>query len=503
MVSDFLESDVEHVVGHYLRAMVPDVLLTERFGDVAMTDAFRKINDEFAAKAAAAGSEKAVRALGVERDRTIRDLAAIRDRVRGVYGFSSDSIVRGAARAVAVAKNVNLLTSGGSFLLSSLSDLAGPVFRYGLGTVMADAWAPFLRSLMGGEEWKQAARQYRAMGIANEVALATRSHAISDITELYRPQSRFERALQWGADKYMVANLLAPWTDWGKINASIIAGNEILRAAKAVKSGTATKKQIAQLAESGIPDWLAPRIWDEFSAEGAGEVVKGVHLPNTDRWKNAQARQAFEGAVAREADIAIITPGQEKPLWMSQPVLSVFGQFKSFMAASTQRLLIANLQRHDAQSLQGLLFAVGMGAISYRLNALASGQPVSDRPQDWVKEGISRSGVLGWIDEGNAMASKATRGSLDIYRTIGADKPLSRYASRSALDSLLGPTAGKIGSVLQLSGSAATGDWTQADTKALRRMTATQNLFYIRRLWDQVEQGVNGALNVPEKRERN
>jgi hypothetical protein len=100
------------------------------------------------------------------------------------------------------------------------------------------------------------------------------------------------------------------------------------------------------------------------------------------------------------------------------------------------------------------------------------------------------------------MASKMTRGGVDVYRLIGADKPLSRYASRSALDSILGPTAGKIGSVLQVSGAATSGDWTQADTKAVRRLTATQNLFYIRKLWDQVEAGVNGALDVPEKRER-
>lgn len=503
MVSDFLESDVEAVVGAHLRTMVPDVLLTEKFGDVAMSDVFSKINAEYAAKAQGK-SAKQVAALASERDKTIRDLAAVRDRVRGVYGFSADAIMQGAARAVGVAKNINLLTSGGSFALTSMADLAGSTFRYGLGTVLNDAWAPFLRTLMGsGDEWKQAAKQYRAMGIANELALATRSHAISDITELYRPQSRIERALQWGADRYMVANLLAPWTDWGKINASIIAGNEILRASKAVAGGTATKRQIAQLAEGGIPDWLAGRIWTEFSAEGAGEIVRGVHLPNTDRWKSSQARQAFEGAVGREADIAIITPGQEKPLWMSQPVLSVFGQFKSFMAASTQRMLIANLQRSDAQALQGLIFSVGMGALSYRLNALAGGTPVSDRPQDWIKEGISRSGVLGWLEEGNAMASKATRGGADVYRLIGADKPLSRYASRSGLDAILGPTAGKIGSVLQVTGAAASGDWTQADTKAVRRLTASQNLFYIRRLWDQVEQGINAGLGVPEKRERN
>jgi hypothetical protein len=39
----------------------------------------------------------------------------------------------------------------------------------------------------------------------------------------------------------------------------------------------------------------------------------------------------------------------------------VIGQFKSFTAAATQRILIANLQRADAQTLQGLMFSMGSG----------------------------------------------------------------------------------------------------------------------------------------------
>jgi hypothetical protein len=38
--------------------MVPDVLLTEKFGDVRMTEAFRKINDEYAALIDAAKSRR-------------------------------------------------------------------------------------------------------------------------------------------------------------------------------------------------------------------------------------------------------------------------------------------------------------------------------------------------------------------------------------------------------------------------------------------------------------
>jgi hypothetical protein len=208
----------------------------------------------------------------------------------------------------------------------------------------------------------------------------------------------------------------------------------------------------------------------------------------------------FEGAVARDADIAVVTPGQEKPLWMSQPMLSVLGQFKSFTAAATERILISNLQRRDAQVLQGMIFSMGLGMLSYKINSLTGGQPASDKPQDWIKESISRGNLLGWFEEGNALASKATRGGVDIYRMIGADKPLSRYASRSAMDQILGPTAGKIGGILStVSAASKPSEWNEADSKALRRLVAGQNIFYVRRLFDQVEAAGNHAFGIEMK----
>jgi hypothetical protein len=312
-IAKWLENDIEHIVNTHMRTMAPDVLLAERFGDVAMTEAFRKIEDDFAKLIDATKSEAQRTKLEKQREAAIRDLAAIRDRIRGVYGMDTFNAMRGAARTAAAVKNYNVLASMGMATVSSLPDMAGAVFRHGLATVFSDAWAPFARYLMGGgEEWKQAARQYRAMGIATEMVSAQRHHALSEIMENYRPASRLERTLQFGADKFQFLNMLAPWTDWGKVNASMVASAEILRAAEAVSKGTASKRQIANLAESGIDGHMAARVWDEFSREGAGEVMNGVHLPNTDRWTSRAARDAFEGAVGREADIAIVTPGPGK-----------------------------------------------------------------------------------------------------------------------------------------------------------------------------------------------
>lgn len=498
---EWIENDVEQVVAMHLRTVVPDVLLSERFGDVEMTQSFRKIEDAYSKMIDATKGEKESVRLGKERDAVIRDVAAVRDRVRGVYGWSPE--LANMARVANAAKAVNNLTSMGSAALSSLPDMAGVVFRYGFTGALRDGWTPFFKGLTSStEEWGKFKSQMRAIGIGVETAINARQHALDDVVDVYRPQSRVERVLQGASDKFFIANLLAPLTDAQKLIASHAAVSEILRAARAVAEGKATKRQIGNLAESGIDGQMAGRIWREFGELKRGEVIDGVHLPNTADWKDKAAADALNGAVAREVDIAVVTPGQEKPLWMSKPVISILGQFKAFTAAATERILIANLQRRDAAALSGLVFSVGLGMLTYKLNSFLGGKPTSDRPQDWFKEGISRGGLLGWFEEGNALASKATRGSADIYRAIGADKPLSRFASRSAADMLLGPTWGKIESLPKITGALSSGEWSASDSTAVRRLIPAQNLFWIRGLLNKVEEGANAAAGVPPKPER-
>jgi hypothetical protein len=138
--------------------------------------------------------------------------------------------------------------------------------------------------------------------------------------------------------------------------------------------------------------------------------------------------------------------------------------------------------------------------LSYRINTLASGQPVSDRPQDWIKEGINRGGILGVLDDANSLAAKASGGKLDIYRAIGADKPLTRFVNRDAASMFLGPTYGKIQNLMQVSRAASNpSTWGESDTHALRMMTLGTNFPYLPRLFDQVEINVNHALGIPMK----
>ena len=501
MVNDFLQHDIEHVTNAHLRTMVPDVLIAEHNGgDVNMTDIFRQIQDEYSALIDQSKDQAERTALAKERDNTIRDVAAMRDRIRGTYGMGATTVMPNAARWAAAVKNYNVLASMGMATLSSLPDMAGPVMRYGLGTVFNDAWSPFLKSLMsGGELNREAIRQFRAMGIVVESEIAARHHSLSDTLDSFHPKSRLERTLQVGADRFQFINGLGPWTDFGKLVTSTVASQEIFRAAKAMSEGTATARQLRQLGEASITRDLADRIAQQYAE--SGQVVDGVHLPNTGDWTDKQARRAFEGAVGREADIAIVTPGQEKPLWMSNPLLSVLGQFKSFTAAATQRILVANLQRADAQVLQGVMLSLGLGMMSYKMNSLLGGQPTSDNPGDWVKEAMSRGNIFGWLEEGNAMTSKITRGQLDMYRALGSKHELSRYAGRSVMDQILGPTAGKIEKLQQIAGAAASRDWKESDTHAVHQVTAYGNLFWLRNIFNEVEHGANNAFGIPMKQQ--
>jgi len=501
-VWDFVEHDAEHLLDRVLSTVLSDGMIHERFGDVDMTQAFRRLNEDAARRAAAAKTDAERTAIEKERASNIEDLAATRDRIRGVYGFSPDPMQRRAGTWARRAALYNTVTDLGTAALNSMGDMAGVIFRYGLGSTFRDGWAPMLRSMVGADkEFKGAAlRQAKAAQIAVETALNLRNHALTDVLDHYQPGSKFDRGLRWAADKSQLVNGQAWFTDTVKTVASTVVAADILRAAERVAAGTATEKEIANLAARNISRADADAIWKQFS-NGGGDKINGVRIANTADWTDGRLRQVFEGALARETDIAVVTPGAEKALWMSRPVAGLLGQFKSFVAATHERTLLAQMQQRDGRTLAGLVSALALGVLSYRFYTLVSGQPFETDPSQIVKEGLSRSGVTGWMDEINSIASKATRGQVDMYRAIGANKPLSRYASRSVLASFLGPTAGKIEGLATGTGAVFSGDFSGGDTSRLRRLVPFQNLFYVRGLLNEAEEGFNDLFGIPQKQQ--
>jgi hypothetical protein len=161
--------------------------------------------------------------------------------------------------------------------------------------------------------------------------------------------------------------------------------------------------------------------------------------------------------------------------------------------------MVANLQRADGHALQGLIASIGFGAMAYFVHGVATGQPLSDRPSDWMKESLSRGNVFGWLDEANTLTSKMTRGRVDMYRALGADKPLSRNAASNAVENLMGPTFGKLVNLSKVTGAAATGDLTAGDINAMRRTIGYQNLWIWNRALTAAEKSLGNSLGVPQQ----
>lgn len=489
----------------YLRQAFSDLGMIARFGDTDGTVALKEIADEYANKMRAATSDAERLKLQQAMDADIRDFAAIRDRIKGTYGFSEDAFLQKAGRISESLKDFSVATLAGGFGLAQFPDFAGVVFRYGFGSALRDAWLPFLGRLKNLKKGglRAVAGEWSSIGIGADSFIQSRAMDQMDVHDIYHHKTPFERGLRMTGRAVAQMSGMTLATDVQKIMMASASSNNILRFAEAVVDGTATRKQISALAAANIDADMARRITDSFRKAGGGSVVDDAMMPNLESWADLEAARRFKAAVLREVEIGVLTPGQEKPLFLSSPIVSMLGQFKTFIASATTRILLANMQRRDATTLSGLIASVSLGMMSYAAYTVAKGGALHDRPQDWIKEGIDKSGVIGWFGEVNNMAAKATGGRADIYRLIGADKPVSRYVSRGLLGNLLGPTFGIAERATGLIYAASNGEWSESDTTKLRQLTPFQNLFYIRRLFDEVEKGTNNFFGVEPKRQAN
>lgn len=488
MIEEFLERDIETVSRIYTRTMSADVELAKKFGSVDLKDQIARINDEATKRIDAAKTEKERKALDKQRKRAIRDVEAIRDRLRGNFAIPDDPNAL-IVRAGRVARNLNYLRLLGGMTLSAIPDLAKPVYRYGLVSVMGDGFIPMMRNFkrfrLGADELKDA-------GTGLDMVLDSRTMAIADIMDDYGRGSPFERGIMSLSNRFGVVSLMAPWNAAMKQFTGIVAMNKIIKATQEVAKGTASKEMLGKLGSAGISRDLAGRIAAQFAEHGTSEG--GIRLANTAGWTDRQAIEALRAALVREVDMVVVTPGQDKPLWMSKEWGKVVGQFKSFGVSSVQKTLFSGLQQRDAAAFNGTMLMLALGSLTYYVKEKNAGREISDDPSVWAANAVDRSGLLGWLMDANNIAEKFTRGKVGLSMLTG--EQISRYASRNVTGAFLGPTADAVQDIFQVSGATFAGDLSESDVHRARYMLPFQNIFYTRWLFDQIEAGFNDALNI-------
>lgn len=485
-IQDFLELDIEQILRAQVRTMSADVEISRKFGSVDLAEQIRKINDEADAKIAQATTPKDRQRLEKARKAAVRDVEGIRDRLRGQYKLpdNPDGIVLRAGRVI---RNLNYLRLLGGMTISAIPDMAKPVFTYGLTSTFKDGFLPLVRNWKG---FRLAAGEVKAAGTALDMVLDSRAMALADITDDFGRHSKFERGLSAMGSRFGMVSAMAPWNAAAKQFSGMIAMNQLLRTARKAAEGTASPKELTKLAAASIDLDMARRIAKQFSEHG--DEQGGVLLAKGIDWTDAPALEAFRAAVVRDVDRVIVTPGQDKPLWMSTELGKTIGQFKSFGVSSVQRTMLAGLQQRDAATLNGTLVMLALGALTYKLKMEAAGKDTSDKASVWAVEAFDRSGLVGWLMEANNASEKITRGTVGFSALTG--EQVSRYASRNATASLLGPTLGTVQDILDVTGSAVSGDFQKSDVRKLRQLIPAQNLFYLRSLFNTVEGAVSEGL---------
>lgn len=513
LVSEFINTDVEHVMSSYLRTVVPDLEMARRFGgDIEMEGAKKEIAQEYNDKIAKAAQtlsgkklEKESLRLENEKRAVIADVTAMRDRIRNVYGWSGDANEKFFKSLSANIRNYTSIVSLGSAAINSFTDIGGnAALRYGLSRTFGDQYKPMIDIMRNPELRKLNREQALEFGIGVETMLGSDRYNINDIVHSYMPEDKFSYGLGVAGDTFHKLNALGPWTDHWKLMSFPIAQGNFIRLSETVAGGGATEREIAELANAGINPRMAKKIQSQLQKNISTEG--GIRYANVDKWVDKEARDAFVNAVAREVDILVASPTLgEVPLTMSTWWGSIIGQFKSFMFASNERMLIANLQRQDARIVEGTLWMTTLGMLSYAASQTFKGEPISDNPMMILKEGLDRGTVAPVINEIAKDVAKFTGGRADPMAYLGASAPVSRRADNSSLSDFLGPAYSTGEHLLQFGHGAARAAMggeamTRSELHHGRLGMAYQNVWWFRGLLNKVEEGIGDYGNMPRAR---
>jgi len=250
-----------------------------------------------------------------------------------------------------------------------------------------------------------------------------------------------------------------------------------------------------RLVRLGINNEDALEIFRQVKKHGRKEA--GAWIYNARKWGDQDLAMRWAMALKKESDRVIIVPGQERQLFLSSEAGKTLFQFKAFMMAATQRILIAGLQGQDKHMVQGLMSMIGIGALIYVIKQVEAQRPLSDDPMTYILEGIDRSGAIGIFMEVSNSVDKISGNRFGLRGLTGVKETASRYTTRSTTEAALGPTWGSLlDNIVRVMNSATDENpWTEGDTSAVRRLLPYQNLFVIRTGLNYVEEAFNEAID--------
>ena len=502
----WLNTDPEHTARVYARHMSADVEIYRATGSVNGSTVFDEVREDFARQRQrlenTGQTGRPLQDLLASQQQVEGDLSVVLQRLRHQRGLpdNPDGILYRMGRA---AQDLNVTRLMGTVVLSSVPDVARPVMRAGLRRTFRNGYLPMLNGLPA---LRASRAEWRRLGIAWDPVMHNRTQAVFDLIDDDIPrQTRLERVSGFLANKTGLIAGFDRWTAEMKfVSAGVAAGEFSDALRRTVEGGTAREIAQAQelLAAHGIEAPMARRIWDQLNLDGGSTAgPDGTLLPNTEAWTDYQPMAAYRAAVNKFVNDTIVTPGVDRPNWMDQnAAFKLLAQFRSFTFTSTNRVVLAGLQEQDMALAQGVMFSLAMGSISYYAWAASVGGSALDEannlnPAKFADEAISRSGLLGVFSEAHRVAERIP--GLQDYVTFSGQRT-TRRAPSGLIGAIAGPTYGLAENVSNV--VLGLDEPTQSTLHQARLMTPYQNVYWLRQILDQVEEGVANISGLPERR---
>jgi len=501
----FIMSDIFALQKTYARQIIPDILLTQKYGDPnglgikfiedgemsGFNAGLMTVANEYNFKLAGVKRGSKERAAIIkERDQVLTDLEASIELIRGTYGLPSNPHAWSSV-AMRTAKHYNALTMLTGFA-AAIPDVARTVMTSGIKRGFKTQFEMFSNFLDGGTIFKMGKKEAQSFGEAVDMVTGQRAMLFADVGDMFGLASKLESGVgKASAFNFMYVNLMSRWTEMAKSMASVTIGSRIIEDSIKWTKGSLTDKWKTALSSSGINQDMARRIATQF--EKHGEKTKHNFMANTAKWEDDAAVDAFGAALNKDINITIVTPGLgDTPLWMSTELGSTFAQFKKFAISATQRMLMRGMQEKDLDFLFGSILLMGSGMLidkiytEFRFGRDYSKQSLTTK----LLNAFDRSGLAGIYTDINKAIETLTDNRIGIGPAVGESKPFGS-SNRWKAGTIFGPTGGQIYNIFDILYDVGGNQYNHHTAKNVRRLIPFQNVWYLDWLFDDIQKGLH------------
>jgi hypothetical protein len=453
-IEPFLENNVVRVMSKFARRMAAQIEIARKFpDDPLLQNRFQAIKDQYDTLTNFAKTDKERTALQKDMKGAFRDLRALLEIHRGSYLAKENASSWG--RIVRGTMLFNYIRSMGGASISSIADIWGPAVFHGLTRTM-DVGVPALVQAVSKQGLL--VKEAHFAGVAERLS-HHRLLTFAEIGDPYGQGTAIERLLENGSHVASKWNGLNMLTDFQKDFDAIVVQHRLNTAL--LKGG-----DDKFLAYSGMDAVTRDKVRAELEQHATEE--DGIKVANTDQWNDWEAVRAYRAAINLNVNADIVTRGiGDVPLAAYNPTFKMFLQFKTFNLAAHQRMFLRSMQLGPAQFLSGLIGMTTLGMFAATLKAMRGGEENWERfkesaknPGYMVGEGIDNTGFFTLPLEISNLAEKA--GAQGGYGYNPFKTPLmlagrlfvpdasiqgnsQRYAQKSVIEALAGPTGGLIG----------------------------------------------------------